>query len=630
MLGIGLITFFSSATKVPPDTEILQRLNDIRFLRFASQIYDTKGHNIGEYYDVKRYYTKIDQVPKHMISAFLSAEDQDFFSHGGVDYAAMVRAAIANIVHMGVVQGASTITQQLARNIFLTRERSFERKLAEIQVAWRLEELFDKKQILELYLNTIYLGHGAYGVEAASRVYFGKSVGQLQIPEAALIAGLPQAPSRLDPYKNLAGAKSRQQQILQRMCKLGHIRCSDVRDHQLNRLNLVDGRKKVSEHRYRPQAYFINHVRSQLEQMFEYHNLSFAGFNIETTMDRNLQRAVESVLQERLAKKSFSYVNLLKAHREGSSQDAFPDKVQAASLIMDTNHGNILAMQGGIDFKTSQFNRTVLTSRPMGHLALIMLAAIALEQGYQLDSSIGSRASAHQRYVGQSIFEMLANQNLPAADVLLAKLGTGTVKSYLSEMGLITKHIRDVQDVMNVSMTPLQVAQIFGAMFNRGIMHEPAVVRRISDIYKSQTTEVPRGVQRQLFSAHTAYALRFAFTKMAGTAGGNDHTGTFDHLSKLHLVTVANDLKNAWYLGGVGSTFMVTWMGAEFGKIRIGNNWDEAKTMVKLAGDMILEDMTKHLTSPRHLPVLSEVLFKRTTVSINGQNRRLSLPFIVR
>jgi len=195
----------------------------------ASVVYDYRDRYYGDIGVQKRYYVSIDEVPDKLIYAFVAAEDRNFFKHRGVDPSAIIRAFFANLKAGRVVQGGSTITQQLAKNLFLTRERTIGRKIREALLAIKIERTFDKRKILELYLNQIYLGNGTYGVEAAARVYFGKNVRDLSLEEAALLAGLPKAPSRFNPFVNPELAKTRRNYVLRRMLEEGYIQIQDVR-----------------------------------------------------------------------------------------------------------------------------------------------------------------------------------------------------------------------------------------------------------------------------------------------------------------------------------------------------------------------------------------------------------------
>ncbi|MBW2258613.1 MAG: transglycosylase domain-containing protein [Deltaproteobacteria bacterium] len=178
---------------------------------------------LGEIYEERRYVVPLEEIPEHVQHAFIASEDAKFWEHGGVDYLGLVRAMGKNLREGRLAQGASTITQQVTRNFLLTREKKIQRKIKEILLAWRIENTYSKEHILYLYLNEIYLGSGAYGVEAASRVYFAKSVADLSVAEAALLAGLPQRPSDYSPHRHWSKARERQRYALDQMVRNGYL-----------------------------------------------------------------------------------------------------------------------------------------------------------------------------------------------------------------------------------------------------------------------------------------------------------------------------------------------------------------------------------------------------------------------
>ncbi len=255
----------------------------------ATVVYDAKDRPFGDVAVQRRYYVSLEDIPKHVRQAFISAEDRNFYKHFGIDPVAILRAAIANIRHREIKQGASTITQQVARNLFLTPDRSLKRKIREALLAIKLERAYSKDQILEWYLNYIYLGQGAYGVEAASRIYFGKSVKELTVDEAAVLAGLPKAPTKYNPFRNPERVKERRDYVLTRMYEDGYIT-----EEEYKRFLEKPVRVRL-ENRYYGMDYFLDFVKEYLVE--KYGELILAGgYRVYTTVDRDLQRhAVESV-----------------------------------------------------------------------------------------------------------------------------------------------------------------------------------------------------------------------------------------------------------------------------------------------------------------------------------------------
>lgn len=258
----------------------------------VSQVFGDDGTLVGEFYLERRIVVPVNKMPRKLIQAFVSAEDANFYTHGGIDYFGIVRAAVKNILSMRKKEGASTITQQVTKSMLLTPEKKFSRKIKEAILAKRMEEKLTKDEILYLYLNQIYLGGGAYGVQAASETYFGKNVEQLNLAEMAMLAGLPKAPNTYSPVKHLDKARERQAYVLDRMVKEGYITPVEA-EHARNTPITIHPMKKVNNEQ---SAYFLENLRIQLEEKYGEDQLYKGGLKIYTTMNAGMQRAAyESV-----------------------------------------------------------------------------------------------------------------------------------------------------------------------------------------------------------------------------------------------------------------------------------------------------------------------------------------------
>ncbi len=414
----------------------------------ASVVYDYRDRYYGDIGVQKRYYVSIDEIPDKVIYAFVAAEDRNFFRHFGVDIGAVLRALFANLKAGRVVQGGSTITQQLAKNLFLTRKRTIKRKIKEALLAIKIEKTFDKRKILELYLNQIYLGNGAYGVEAASRVYFGKSVKDITLEEAALLAGLPKAPSRFNPFVNPKLAKTRRDYVLRRMLEDGYITREEY-ETAVSKPIIVQ-----RENRYRMSDYILDMVKEYLADRYGDIALQ-GGLKIYTTIDRDLQAlAVRSLKKglKRLARingipflpesekdmedyyriqktdlidgkvyvakiisiergsaeveigshkfridpkglnlngRSYLFVRV-KEGAEGWSAELIPD-LQGALISIDVHTGAIRAVVGGYSYAYSPFNRAIHAKRQPGSAIKPIIYLAALLKGETQISSIDAR-----------------------------------------------------------------------------------------------------------------------------------------------------------------------------------------------------------------------------------------------
>ncbi len=312
----------------------------------VSEVYAENGDVIGEFFKERRYVVPFESIPQDVVHAFLAAEDDRFFEHPGINILSMIRAGIANFRAGHVVQGGSTITQQVAKSLLLTPERSFDRKIKEVILASRIERNLSKQSILYLYLNQIYLGHGAYGVEAASRIYFHKNVGQLDVAQAALLAGLPQAPSKYSPLLNPRRAKERQIYVLRRMLENRFISQDaylKAIDEPLMIYHSVDMNKKGVA------PYFIESVRQYVQDHYGEHGLYEEGLKIYTGVKPKLMQAAKESLRQglRAIDKRTGYRGPL---RHLGREEIEPYcREQAKKILAERLVGQVLTREGAFD-----------------------------------------------------------------------------------------------------------------------------------------------------------------------------------------------------------------------------------------------------------------------------------------
>lgn len=366
-------------------------LAQLEKMEAASIIYDREGKELGKIFIQNRHPVKLAQISPRMVEAVVAAEDNKFYEHGGVDYAGILRAALANYRRGKISQGASTVTQQLARNSFELRERTYQRKLVEMFLSQRIEENLSKEKIMELYLNRVYFGSGFYGVEAAARGYFGRSAKELSIGQCAALAGLLKSPQALSPWNNLEAATSARNFVLKRMRDQGFITRDELT--QETELKLIPVKRtnpfKVS--------YAIDFIRQQAIAALGYERAMNGGFRIYTTLDSKMQRMAEVSLREALSATE---------KREGYNHETFekyrdrvkdieaelnrgnmsvklpePKYLQGAVLAIDNASGGILTMVGGRDFKHSEYNRAVQGRRAAGTVFTPFVFAAAYENG---------------------------------------------------------------------------------------------------------------------------------------------------------------------------------------------------------------------------------------------------------
>jgi len=349
--GLVLSAFYIQLDRSLPSTKSLKNYRPA----LVSSIYAADGSLIGEFYAERRYITPLSEVPQHVIKAFLAAEDVRFYEHGGVDLAGIVRAFLKNLQAGEIVQGGSTITQQVVKSLLLTPERTFIRKVKEAILAYRIDHALSKDEILYLYLNQIYFGSGAYGVEAAARTYFDKHVQQLSLSEGALLAGLPKAPSRFSPFHNQGAASERRQYVLQRMAEVGFASSEDIHKAFAEPVKLT----KPKHWTLKDFDSFTEEVRRQVEARYGRDGLYKEGLAIYTTMDPNAQQIAEKALDQGLRELDKRHSRYRGIHVNVPREDW----TNALKVLVDTNgelsQGKVVgAMVVSFDPKTrvSQLN----------------------------------------------------------------------------------------------------------------------------------------------------------------------------------------------------------------------------------------------------------------------------------
>ena len=353
----------------------------------ASLIYDRKGDLMGKIFIQNRDPVPYEKLSPLLIQAVVAAEDQRFWEHDGVDYFGILRAAQANWTAGRIRQGASTVTQQLARNSFDLKERTYRRKLLEMALALQIEKKFPKEKIMEMYLNRVYFGGGLYGAEAAARGYFGVPAAELTASQAAVLAGLLKSPNSLSPWTNLEAAKTNRDYVLKQMRELGFL------DREAYDKALADPLKVRERPEPVKQSYALDYVRQQAIASLGYDRAMNGGFRIYTTIDSEMQRAAETALQRRLAdvEKRPGYANETFEEfqskfqsappKPGASNTTPPTYLQGAVLALDNDTGGIVVMVGGRDFRHSEYNRSVQGRRPVGTAFVPLLYAAAFEKG---------------------------------------------------------------------------------------------------------------------------------------------------------------------------------------------------------------------------------------------------------
>ncbi|MBV8417105.1 MAG: PBP1A family penicillin-binding protein [Verrucomicrobia bacterium] len=356
----------------------------------ASVVYDRYGQVFGKIFIQNREPVSLDQISPYLVDAVVAAEDNRFYEHSGVDFFGIFRAMLKNTRAGRIRQGASTVTQQLARNVFDLRDRTYDRKILEVFLAMRIERSLSKSKIMELYLNRVYLGGGLYGAEAASKGYFGKRAKDLSAGEAAMLAALLKSPNNLSPWHNPDAARQERDFVLTRMVEEHKIPPQVAEEAQQQPLVVLPKSHVVS------QSYAIDLIRQQVQGQIGLESIESQGYRIYTTLDAVLERTAEESLSRELDvveqapdyqhQKYAEYTNTLKSWKSahpapGAGAPPVPEYLQGAVVAVDNRTGGILALVGGRDFVQSEYDRALQAKRPAGTAFIPLVFAAALEKG---------------------------------------------------------------------------------------------------------------------------------------------------------------------------------------------------------------------------------------------------------
>ena len=449
----------------------------------VTRIYSADKVLLAELFIEKREPVPLKTIPRYLTAALVATEDRKFYKHSGVDLRGIARAIIKDIRAGEFVEGASTITQQLAKTLFLTPRKTLVRKAKEAILAFQLERRYTKDEILELYLNQVYFGSGAYGVESAAKIFFGKSVTDLNLPECALVAGMPKSPSRYSPLVNPDLAIKRRNTVLRQMRDTAIISEDAYRQAVQEELHTGPLRSNASK-----APYFVEYVKSYLEDELGSARIYKSGLSVYTTLDFRLQQAAEGALLDGLAALN---VRMEKAHINGSDSEA-------AMISIDLSTGGILAMVGGKNFSTSRFNRATMALRQPGSAFKAFVYAYAIEQGFTqgrkiLDAPVVYRGARDgedwepqnfsRQYRGEMTLRqaLAVSQNIPAVR-LLQTLGPSSVAQFTHQLGIKSHLASDLSLALGTSEVNLMDMTAAYAVFpNKGQRVAPYGILEVVD-----------------------------------------------------------------------------------------------------------------------------------------------------
>lgn len=527
-----------------------------------SRILDNQNQVMATFSVSGRSYTPVtlDQISPQLIKATLSVEDRKFYDHMGFDIKGMGRAILVNLQEMNRSQGASTLTQQLARNLYLSHAKTWSRKVKEAIYTTQLEMKYSKDEILQMYLNEIYYGHGAYGIEAASRMYFGKSAKDLDLAESAMLAGIPKGPTYYSPYNHMDSAVKRQKIVLSTMVETGNITKQEA--NSATRENLViqpQGEQKTST----TAPYFRDYVRQLVinDLGITEEQLDHGGLNIYTTLDSHAQQAAEDAVDKGMDSKS---------------------ELEVALISLDPRTGYIKAMVGGTNYQTNQYNHTLATTRQPGSAfkPIMYLSALSSQKMNALSTFKSEPTLFHydnnrktyqpsnfgEKYLGEIDMReaIAASDNIYAVNTIL-KVGPEMVLDTAQKMGIQSP----LQAVPSLALgtspvSPLEMASAFGVISNAGLRIAPVAVLKITDasgelIYEAEPTQ-----GEQVVDPAASYVLTHLMESVFESGG------TGNRVSSLMKRPVAGKTgttnTDAWLVGFTPELATAVWVGYDKGR----------------------------------------------------------------
>ncbi len=558
--GAGLFVWVGAQLPSIQSLEIPKRPPTIQIAAMDGSIIATRGEMPGANMSLK-------DLPPYLPKAFIAIEDRRFYSHFGIDPTGIARAIVANLMHRGVSQGGSTLTQQLAKNLFLTQERTLQRKLQEAELALWLERKYSKAEILELYLNRVYFGSGAYGVEAAAQRYFGKSAKNISLAEAAMLAGLVKSPSRLAPNRNPEGAEKRAQAVLTAMAEVKFITDAQAQASIAHPAHAVNPAG----------AGTVNYVADWISEVLD----DLVGqidqdIVVETSIDPKLQSVAESAVIDELATKSVKF------------------NVSQGALVAMTPSGAVRAMVGGRNYAESQFNRAVTAKRQPGSAFKPFVYLTALEAGLTpdtvrqdapLDVKGWKPENYSREYFGPVTLTRALAMSLNTVAVRLGiEVGPANVVRTAHRLGIASK--LEPNASISLGTSEVSVTELVGAyapFANGGFIASPHVVNRIrtpaGKVLYARRTDPPLKVIDPAYVGMMNSMMHE--TLVMGTARKADIPGW----SAAGKTGTSQDFRDAWFIGYTANLVTGVWLG----------NDDNSPTKKATGGGLPVEVWTRFM-----------------------------------
>ncbi|MFQ6113559.1 MAG: penicillin-binding protein 1A [bacterium] len=617
IIGIGGLTYLYIISRDLPSLRQLEEYKP----KLASKVYSADMKLIYEYYEEKRSYVPLEQIPETLKQAVIATEDRRFYEHWGMNVKRFAQAFLINAINLSFKQGASTLTQQLARQLYLTTEKTITRKIKELITAIQIERTYTKEEILEMYLNHMYFGHGSYGAQSAALKYFGKNLDDLTVDECAVLVGLLKAPEYYTPIRHPNRALTRRNIVLHAMRELDFITEDEYNEYLKKPISVL---KYTTSTAYGIAPYFTEYVRQILQEKYGY-NLYTDGLSIFTTLDTRAQACAEEAVEDHLRNlqktvngyyfkdnkriKELLDPDFLRNHdvKKLLQDSTFVDSllntrvaVQTALVSIDPRNGHILAFIGGRDFAESKFNRVVQARRQPGSAFKPFVYTAAIDNGYPTTYEVlnqpvvvylenGDRWSPQNYDLsvgGPTTFRegLRRSLNLVTVRVLQEVIQKPSrVVEYARKMG-IKSPLQPVDAIaLGASdVTPMEITSAFGVFANGGVLVEPVAILRVEDKNGNVLEQnIPRS--QEALRKETAYIMTDLLKTVIdkGTGGSARWKWQFYRPAGGKTGTT-NDFSDAWFIGFTPQIVTGVWVGLDDYSLTLGKGQDGARTALPI------------------------------------------------
>lgn len=536
--------------------------------KLTTQFFDRNGVHVGNIFkDENRLYIKYQDMPPRITEALVAIEDTNFFEHNGINIDAIIRALAKDVKAMKLVEGASTITQQLVKTMVLTRDKKIIRKIKEVLLSLRLESLLEKEEILERYLNQVYFGHGYYGIKTAALGYFHKQLDQLTLKEIALLVGLPRAPSFYDPTKNLKYSLIRANQVIRRMNTLGWISSSEY-DLAINEIPVIhDDTLSLNK-----TPYVLDTAIKELKDDVE--DLRTGGYRIDLTIDLEAQKIARDALK-------YGYERIKLRDKFVDTNESTTKTLNGAMVVLENNSGAILSIVGGVDYKKSSFNRATQSLRQPGSSVKPFIYQVALNLGYSTASNL-TDISRNYKYKSKDNKEKIWQPKnyeknfkgiIPFREALVHSRNLATI-NLVTDIGIDILHkellrfgFKNIPFDLSITLgsfgiSPVDLSEQYTIFSNNGIMVKPYLIGSITNRYNQKI--VFEKEETYITSPEQSY-LMTSILKDA-VYRGTGRNARVKNLRTVGKTGTSNSNIDAWFCGYSPTLQTIVWYGNDDNK----------------------------------------------------------------